>query len=331
MTDECVLVTGGAGYIGSHVGLALLETGRRIIVVDNLVTGRRELVPDAATFIEADVSDLARMTRILRDYGCSAVMHFAGSTVVPESVADPLKYYRNNTSASRSLLEAVTDAGIKQFIFSSTAAVYGNPDRLPIDEGAPLDPVSPYGKSKLMTENMLQDVSVATELRFIALRYFNVAGADPAGRSGQSTPNATHLIKAACETACWTRDRITGFGDDYDTPDGTGVRDFIHVTDLARAHVAALEHLTAGGDSNIMNCGYGSGYSVKQVLDVLRQVCGKDFPVEVGPRRPGDIGEIYAESKRIRETLNWTPQHDDLQEIIASAYAWECRATEAAA
>jgi len=254
-------------------------------------------------------------------------MHFAGSTVVPESVADPLKYYRNNTGASRNLLEAVVDVGVSKFIFSSTAAVYGNPETLPIDETASLAPVSPYGKSKLMTENMLQDVSAATPLRYIALRYFNVAGADPDGRSGQSTPNATHLIKAACEVACGTRDKITVFGDDYDTPDGTGVRDFIHVSDLAQAHVTALDHLNAGGASDVMNCGYGSGYSVREVLDTLRKVCGKDFPIETGPRRPGDIGEIYAETKRIRDVLKWTPQHDDLEKIIASAYAWESRAT----
>jgi len=327
MTDECILVTGGAGYIGSHVGLALLETGRRIVVVDNLVTGRRELVPDAATFIEADIGDAAAIRNVLRDHDCSAVMHFAGSTVVPESVADPLKYYRNNTGASRNLLEAVVDVGVSKFIFSSTAAVYGNPETLPIDETASLAPVSPYGKSKLMTENMLQDVSAATPLRYIALRYFNVAGADPDGRSGQSTPNATHLIKAACEVACGTRDKITVFGDDYDTPDGTGVRDFIHVSDLAQAHVTALDHLNAGGASDVMNCGYGSGYSVREVLDTLRKVCGKDFPIETGPRRPGDIGEIYAETKRIRDVLKWTPQHDDLEKIIASAYAWESRAT----
>jgi UDP-glucose 4-epimerase len=209
--------------------------------------------------------------------------------------------------------------------------VYGNPERLPIDETAVLAPVSPYGKSKLMTETMLQDVAAATGLHYIALRYFNVAGADPEGRSGQSTPNATHLIKAACEAACGTRDAITVFGDDYDTPDGTGVRDFIHVTDLAQAHVTALDYLAAGGTSNVMNCGYGSGYSVKQVLDTLRKVSGKDFAVKMGPRRPGDIGEIYAESKRIRDVLHWTPQHDDLEEIVSSAYAWECRTLEAAA
>ncbi len=325
MTDDCVLVTGGAGYIGSHVALALLEAGRRVVVVDNLVTGRRELVPDAVDFIEADVADTSRLARVLRDNGCRAVMHFAGSTVVPESVEDPLKYYRNNTCASRNLLEASVGEGVECFIFSSTAAVYGNPERLPIDEDAALAPVSPYGASKLMTENMLKDVAAATDLRYIALRYFNVAGADPQGRSGQSTPNATHLIKAACEVACGARESITVFGDDYDTPDGTGVRDFIHVTDLARAHVTALDHLAGGGASDVMNCGYGLGFSVKQVLDTLRDVCGADFRVEMGPRRPGDIGEIYAESKRIRDVLGWRPEHDDLKTIVASAYAWERR------
>ena len=327
MKDSCVLVTGGAGYIGSHVALALLESGRRVVVADNLVTGRRELVPEAAEFVETDIADRERMTQILRDSGCHAIMHFAGSTVVPESVENPLKYYGNNTCASRNLLEAAVASGVERFIFSSTAAVYGNPDRLPVDEQIALAPVSPYGKSKLMTENMLQDVAAASGLRYIALRYFNVAGADPKGRSGQSTPNATHLIKAACEVACGVRDSVTIFGDDYDTPDGTGVRDYIHVSDLAMAHIVALDHLAGGGESDVMNCGYGRGYSVKQVLDTLREVSGIDFRVEMGPRRAGDIGEIYAETKRIRDTLGWVPQHDDLNEIVGSAFAWECRMT----
>lgn len=325
MKDDCVLVTGGAGYIGSHVALALLETGRRVVIADNLVTGRRELVPDAATFVETDIADTERMTALLQDNGCEAILHFAGSTVVPESVENPLKYYGNNTCASRNLLQAALAAGVQRFIFSSTAAVYGNPERLPVDEDVALAPVSPYGKSKLMTETMLQDVAAATDLRYTALRYFNVAGADPAGRSGQSTPNATHLIKAACEAACGTRDSITVFGDDYDTPDGTGVRDYIHVSDLAAAHVVALDYLGEGGESSAMNCGYGRGYSVKAVLDTLREVSGQAFRVEMGPRRPGDIGEIYAKTDRIRERLGWQPQHDDLKEIVRSAYAWESR------
>lgn len=327
MTDDCVLVTGGAGYIGSHVALALLETGRRVIVADNLVTGRRELVPDDAEFVETNIADMDRMATLLRDNKCRAVMHFAGSTVVPESVEDPLKYYENNTSASRNLLQVATAEGVERFIFSSTAAVYGNPEQLPVDEAVALSPVSPYGKSKLMTENMLQDVAAATELRYIALRYFNVAGADPQGRSGQSTPNATHLIKAACEAACGTRESITIFGDDYDTPDGTGVRDYIHVSDLANAHIVALDHLANGGGSNIMNCGYGRGYSVQAVLDTLRDISGVDFQVKMGPRRAGDVGEIYAATNRIREALGWVPEHDDLREIVGSAYIWERRVT----
>jgi UDP-glucose 4-epimerase len=319
------LVTGGAGYIGSHAALALLARGWRVVIVDNLVTGLRELVPESADFVEADVADMAAMSRVLRDHDCRAVLHFAGSVVVPESVADPLKYYRNNTAASRNLLEAVLGAGVTRFIFSSTAAVYGNPESLPVDENAALAPLSPYGMSKLMTETMLRDTAAATDLRYIALRYFNVAGADPQGRSGQSTPEATHLIKAACETICGIRDSISIFGDDYDTPDGTGVRDYIHVTDLAEAHVAALDYLMAGGSSEVMNCGYGRGYSVKQVLDALRAVCGQDFPIETEPRRPGDAAEIYAETKRIRDVLGWKPEHDNLKEIVASALAWERR------
>ncbi len=328
MEDNCVLVTGGAGYIGSHVTLALLETDRQVVVADNLVTGRRDLVPGAAAFVEMDIGDRERVVRLIREYNCQAILHFAGSTVVPESVEDPLKYYRNNTCASRNLLEAALMQGVDKFIFSSTAAVYGNPETLPVNESVALAPVSPYGKSKLMTENMLQDVSAASDLRFIALRYFNVAGADPDGRSGQSTPNATHLIKAACEVACGVRESVTVFGDDYDTPDGTGVRDYIHVSDLAEAHVSALDYLTNGGASNVMNCGYGRGYSVREVLDTLREVSGEDFRVDTGPRRAGDIGEIYAESKRIRDILEWRPRHDDLTKIVSSAYAWEKRMTQ---
>ena len=327
MKDECVLVTGGAGYIGSHVALALLETGRRVVIADNLVTGRRELVPEAADFVETDIADMGRMQAVLGDHGCSAIMHFAGSTVVPESVADPLKYFRNNTCASRNLLETALASGVERFIFSSTAAVYGNPSQLPVDENVDLIPVSPYGTSKLMTEQMLRDVAAASALRYIALRYFNVAGADPQGRSGQSTPNATHLIKAACEAACGTRESITIFGEDYDTPDGTGVRDYIHVSDLAMAHVAALDHLADGGESHVMNCGYGRGYSVKQVLDTLRDVSGVAFRVETGPRRAGDVGEVFAATDRLRSLLGWTPVHDDLREIVGSAYAWERRMT----
>ena len=327
MKDDCVLVTGGAGYIGSHVALALLETGRRVIVADNLVTGRRELVPSDAAFIETNIADMDRIAALLRENDCRAIMHFAGSTVVPESVENPLKYYGNNTCASRNLLQAAMAEGVERFIFSSTAAVYGNPKQLPVDEKVQLAPISPYGKSKLMTENMLQDLAASSELRYIALRYFNVAGADPHGRSGQSTPNATHLIKAACEAACGSRESITVFGDDYDTPDGTGVRDFIHVSDLAAAHVAALDHLADGGESNVMNCGYGRGYSVKAVLDTLREVSGIDFKVEMGPRRTGDIGEIYAATHRIRDLLGWVPEFDDLTEIVGSAYAWERRMT----
>ena len=327
MRDDCVLVTGGAGYIGSHVALALLETGRRVVIADNLVTGRRELVPDAAKFVETDIADVDRMSSLMREHQCRAILHFAGSTVVPESVENPLKYYGNNTCASRNLLQVALSEGVERFIFSSTAAVYGNPERLPVDETVSLSPVSPYGKSKLMTEHMLQDVAAASGLRYVALRYFNVAGADPEGRSGQSTPNATHLIKAACEVACGTRKSITIFGDDYDTPDGTGVRDYIHVSDLATAHVAALDYLVEGGESGAMNCGYGRGYSVKAVLDTLRAVSGIDFQVETGPRRAGDIGEIYAATNRIRERLGWVPLHDDLKEIVRSAYAWERRMT----
>lgn len=320
-----VLVTGGAGYIGSHTALALMAAGFTPVVIDNLVTGRRELVPEGVSFTEGNIADAALVRRVLTQHDCKAVLHFAGSTVVPESVSDPLKYYGNNTCASRKLLETVVAAGIEAFIFSSTAAVYGNPERLPITEDSPTVPINPYGLSKLMTEYMLRDTAAATPLRYVALRYFNVAGADPQGRTGQSTPEATHLIKVACEAACGKRDGMAIFGDDYDTEDGTGVRDYIHVTDLADAHVEALKYLFGGGGSTVMNCGYGRGFSVRQVIDKVSEVAGMQVPYTVGPRRPGDSGAVYAATDRIRQTLDWTPQHDDLREIVATAYAWETR------
>ena len=318
-----VLVTGGAGYIGSHTALSLLEAGWRVVVIDNLTTGRRELVPAGAAFHEADVGDGDHTAKVLRDHGCTAVLHFAGSTVVPESVTEPLKYYGNNTCVSRTLLEASVAAGVDRFVFSSTAAVYGNPDTLPGSEEAPLRPITPYGTSKMMTERMLTDVAAATGLKTVALRYFNVAGADPDGRSGQSTPRATHLIKVACEAACGKRDGMTVFGDDYDTPDGTCVRDFIHVTDLADAHVAALDYLGRGGDSTVMNCGYGRGFSVRQVLDMVGEAAGRPLKVTMGPRREGDIADIYAVTDRVRRLLGWQPRYDDLGTIVRTALAWE--------
>lgn len=322
--NGCVLVTGGAGYIGSHVAWALLDAGWRVVVVDNLTTGRRDLVPRGAAFVFGDIGDATVVGDVLREHGCSAVMHFAGSVVVPESVADPLKYYANNTGNSRTLLQACLAAGIDQFIFSSSAAVYGLPEGgAMVDEDSPTRPINPYGWSKLMTEVMLRDTAAASALRYVALRYFNVAGADPQGRTGQATPDATHLIKVACETALDLRPSITVFGDDFPTIDGTGVRDFIHVADLAAAHVAALAHLASGGGSLTLNCGYGHGFSVSQVLRTVVQVSGRPLAVLKGPRRAGDPPALIADSGRLRRTLGWRPRHDDLADIVASALAWE--------
>lgn len=325
MAKGCILVTGGAGYIGSHVALDLLDHDWDVVVADNLTTGVRALVPNDAEFVHVDVGETRLMTETLRRFGISAVMHFAGSTVVPESVVDPLKYYRNNTVVSRALMEACVTAGVNNFIFSSTAAVYGNPQYLPVDEAVAPNPITPYGTSKLMTEQMLRDLAMATPLRHVALRYFNVAGADPKGRSGQSTPNATHLIKVACETSCGKRLSMTLFGDDYDTADGTCVRDFIHVSDLAAAHVSALNYLLNGGESQTINCGYGWGISVQQVIDAVERLSGKPVNVIRGPRREGDIIEMVAETKRIRQVLDWTPRHNSIDAIIGSALAWEQR------
>ena len=318
-----ILVTGGAGYIGSHMTHALAEREEEVIVLDNLSTGFDWAVAPAATLLVGDVGDADLLTMIFATHEIEAVVHFAGSIVVPESVENPLKYYANNTVNSRTLIEAAVKAGVKHFIFSSTAAVYGIPRRSPADEETPTAPINPYGRSKLMTEWMLQDVAAAHPLSFVALRYFNVAGADPKGRTGQSTPQATHLIKVACQTVLGQREKMFIFGDDYDTPDGTCIRDYIHVSDLIAAHLDALTYLRQGGESAVFNCGYGHGHSVREVIEMVKKVSGVDFPVEMAPRRAGDPPELVAAADRIRAALGWQPQFDNLEEIVASALAWE--------
>lgn len=317
-----VLITGGAGYIGSHAVLAFREAGYAVAVVDNLSTGRREAVPEGVAFFEGDIGEQARMEALLETQQISSVIHFAGSLIVPESVERPLSYYRNNTAASRDLMDACVKADVRRFIFSSTCAVYGIADRLPLSEDSPTNPINPYGRSKLMTEWMLRDAGTAHGLASVSLRYFNVAGADPKGRAGQSTPKATQLIKVACEAAVGLRDGVTVFGEDYDTPDGTCIRDYIHVSDLADAHVAALGYLESGGESRVLNCGYGHGFSVRQVLDTVQQVAGRDLPIRPGPRRAGDPPALFADVSRIREVLGWRPARDDLDDIVASALRW---------
>ena len=320
-----VLITGGAGYIGSHMAHALVEKGEAIVVLDNLSTGVRDQVPAEARFVEGEVADRELVVRTLADHGVDAVLHFAAATVVPDSVADPLRYYANNTASSRNLLEVCVRHGIKHFIFSSTAAVYGETDGPTVDEEAPTDPANPYGRSKLMTEWMLHDVAQASDLRYVALRYFNVAGADPDGRTGQSTPRATHLIKRACQAALGRVPALGIFGTDFPTPDGTGVRDYIHVSDLVAAHALALDHLRAGGASTKFNCGYGRGFSVREVIQSVERVTGRPLPVEELPRRPGDPPAVVADPSRIKSELAWAPRYDALDEIVRTAYAWESR------
>lgn len=325
MTEKLsVLVTGGAGYIGSHAVLALVDAGWPVAVIDDLSTGFRWAVPEGVPFYEGDVEDAALLARIFAEQGTRAVMHFAGSIVVPESVTDPLKYYHNNTVKSRALIAAAVAAGVPHFIFSSTAATYGTPEVSPVTEETPRLPINPYGTSKLMTELMLADVANAHPLNYCALRYFNVAGADPQGRTGQSTAGATHLIKVAVEAALGKRDHVDVFGTDYATPDGTGVRDYIHVSDLAAAHVLALEALIAEpGRSLTMNCGYGRGFSVLEVLDAVERATGVAIARRMAPRRPGDSGSLISDNARIRATLPWVPRHADLDEIVGHAFAWE--------
>jgi UDP-glucose 4-epimerase len=325
------LVTGGAGYIGSHAVLALLDAGWRVAVIDNLVTGFRWAVPDAARFYEGDICDEALVASIIADEGIGAIMHFAGSVVVPESVANPLKYYHNNTAKTRSLLASAVEGGVKHIIFSSTAATYGIPDETPVREDMPTVPINPYGMSKLMTEAMLKDVAFAHPLNYCALRYFNVAGADPHGRSGQSTAGATHLIKVAGEAALGKRPEVAIFGTDYATPDGTGVRDYIHVSDLADAHLHALNTLIAAPEtSHVMNCGYGRGFSVLEVLDSVDRVSGQTIVRRMEPRRPGDPDALIADNRRILATTPWRPKYEDLDLIVAHALAWERHLSEKA-
>ena len=324
MQKGSVLVTGGAGYIGSHAVLALLDAGWPVVVVDNLVSGFAWAVDARATLVEANIEDDALVRGAMRDHGVVAVMHFAGSVVVPESVSDPLKYYRNNTVASRDLIESAVACGVPHFIFSSTAATYGIPELVPVGEDSATRPINPYGMSKLMTEAMLKDVAAAHPMNYAALRYFNVAGADPLGRTGQSTAGATHLIKVAVEAATGKRSHVGIFGTDFDTPDGTGVRDYIHVSDLAAAHVHALELLVARpDDSHIMNAGYGRGYSVNQVLDAVDRVTNQTIDRRYEGRRAGDPDALVADNSRILATLPWRPALDDLDTIVGHALAWE--------
>jgi UDP-glucose 4-epimerase len=320
-----VLVTGGAGYVGGHMALGLIDAGETVVVLDNLSTGFAWAVPEGAKLVVGDMGDADLVARLIKEHAVDAIAHFAAKIVVPESVSDPLGYYLNNVSKARSLIESAVNGGVKTFIFSSTAAVYGETGAEPVSEGAPLAPISPYGRSKLVVEWMLEDASRAYDFRYVALRYFNVAGADPKGRLGQSTPNATHLIKRAVQTALGIHPKIEIFGEDYPTRDGTCVRDYIQVTDLIDAHLNALAYLRAGGVSVVCNCGYGHGETVKEVVEVVKRVSGIDFPVVVSARRAGDPAAIVAKADRARSVLGWKPSRDNLDEIVRQALDWERR------
>ena len=325
MSDKpTVMVTGGAGYIGSHAVLALKDAGYGVVVIDNLVTGFDWAVPGDVPLVQGDIADQPLVEATLRDHDVRAIMHFAGSVVVPESVDNPLKYYHNNSAKTRDLIESAVRVGVPHFIFSSTAATYGTPDVEAVREDTPQRPINPYGMSKLMTEHMLRDVAAAHPMNFCALRYFNVAGADPQGRTGQSTAGATHLIKVAVEAALGKRESVSIFGDDFDTPDGTGVRDYIHVSDLAAAHLLALEALMAEPDRNhLLNCGYGRGFSVLEVLDAVDRATNNPIRRIMTGRRAGDPGKLISDNSAILRTFPWTPRHADLDQIVAHALAWE--------
>ncbi len=320
-----ILVTGGAGYIGSHCSKLLVEAGYKLVVLDNLYSGHRWAIPKEATFVEGNAGDVVLTSDLIHRHHIKAVIHFAGHIVVPESVTNPLKYYGNNTCVSRSLIEACTTCGVENFIFSSTAAVYGTPKKLPATESTPTVPINPYGRSKLITEEILADVAAAGQLRYMALRYFNVAGADPDGGIGQATPEATHLIKVACEAACGLRNHVDILGSDYPTPDGTCMRDYIHVMDLGRTHILALNYLLDGGKSEILNCGYGHGFGVNEVLNSVMKVSGKKLNIRLAPRRAGDPAALVADASKLRGMLGWKPQLDDLDTICKTAYDWEIK------
>ena len=318
-----ILITGGAGYIGSHMVLAALDRGEDVVVLDNLSTGNRALVAEKARLQIGDAGDQTLLRELFQRHAVTAVIHFAGSIVVPESVENPLAYYKNNTMVSRNLIEACVATGVKQFIFSSTAAVYGMPKENPVTEQTETAPINPYGRSKLMTEWMLEDVARAHDFRYVALRYFNVAGADAAGRSGQSTPNATHLIKRACQAGLGRVAALDIFGTDFPTRDGTGIRDYIHVSDLVAAHALALDHLNGGGSSKVLNCGYGHGFSVRDVIDTVSKVAGHRIPTRESARRLGDPPALVADSSRLQAEFGWRPKFDNLETIVSTAYAWE--------
>ena len=329
MTKPAVLVTGGAGYIGSHAVLALKDAGWRVAVIDDLSNGTRDVVPEDVPFYQGSIAERVLVDSVIDECGIGAIMHFAGSIVVPESVEHPLKYYANNTLASHSLVSAAVDAGVKHILFSSTAAVYGAPDHVPIVEDDPKLPINPYGASKLMTERMLEDASAAHPFNYGALRYFNVAGADPKGRTGQIGKGSTHLIKIACEAAVGKRPQVAVYGNDYPTPDGTCIRDYIHVSDLAAAHVAALEWLVAHPGENLaMNCGYGKGLSVSQVLDAVDRLTNEPVKRVIEGRRAGDPPELVADNNRLLETLDWRPAYADIDRIVGDALAWERKLAE---
>ena len=318
-----ILVTGGAGYIGSHAVLSLREAGYRAVVLDDLSTGLREAVPEGVTLVQGSASDARLVTETLRSHAATAVLHFAASLIVPESVARPLAYWRNNLGGVLGMLEGCVAAGVDRVVFSSTAAVYGIPDAVPVGEDAATRPINPYGASKLAAERLIADAAAAHGLTFAVLRYFNVAGADAQGRAGQRTRAATHLIKVACEAAVGRREVVEVFGRDYPTADGTGVRDYVHVSDLADAHVAALRHLEGGGESVVLNCGYGRGASVREVLEAVGRAAGRPLAVREAPRRAGDPPALIADTARIREVLGWQPKRDNLDTIVGSALTWE--------
>ena len=317
-----VLITGGAGYIGSHAVLAFAAAGHPVVVLDDLTAGRREAMPDNVPFIAGDAGDADLVAGIIREHAIGAVIHFAGSVIVPESVSDPLKYYRNNTAVSRALIQTCLETEVRRFIFSSTAAVYGIPETVPVSEDAPTVPINPYGASKLMTEWVLRDTAAAHDFQYVALRYFNVAGADPQLRTGQFSANATHLIEVAVKSALGLRGELEIFGDDFDTPDGTGVRDYIHVTDLAEAHVLALRHLIGGGRTAVLNLGNQRGFSVREVVEAVQRISGRKFPVKIGPRRPGDPACVVADASTARRLLGWRPHRAELDTQITDAWRW---------